>query len=123
MSTATRGITSCWTSTLYCQSYGRIPQPCRTAGFTVVVLNGLPKFRFNHGPQTSPPVAELFSPALFKTLQSTTRLPLVSVHDTLVVCWNVVAGFEITYCASLFAACRYLLTFTFNAVLPLPKMS
>src|SRR5262245_16503806 len=106
-----------------CQSYGRTPQPCSTSGLTVVVLNGLPKFRFCQGPQTSPPVARLSSATLFVNTQSTMKLPFESVHERLVVCWNVTAGFAIVYCASLLAACRYLLMFPLIDVLPLPNRS
>src|SRR5580765_7482602 len=103
-----------------CQSYGRIPQPCSTSGFTVVVLNGFPKFEFSHGPHVSMlPVVAGDCAAGFFRLQSTTKFWLVSVQARLVVCWNVTAGFAIVYCASLFAACRYLLKFTLSDVLPL----
>src|SRR5205823_8016085 len=122
-STDTRGATSCCTVTLYCQSYGRMPQPCIVSGLTIVAPNGLPKFRFVHGPQTSPPAAELSSAVLLVSTQSTRKFLFESVHDRFVVCWNVTAGLPIVYCASLFAACRYLLTFTFTDVLPLPKTS
>jgi hypothetical protein len=79
--------------------------------------------RFDHGPQMSPPLAVLSSATLFISTQSTTRLPLASLHDRLVVCWNVVAGLAMVYCASLFAACRYLLMFTLTDVLPVPNTS
>ena len=46
-----------------------------------------------------------------------------SVQERFVVCWNVTAGFEIVYCASLFAACRYLLKLAFTDVFPLPNTS
>src|SRR5580765_7407908 len=100
-----------------------MPQPCMVSGFTIVAPKGLPKFRFVQAPQTSPPPAVLFSATLFISTQSTTRLLLLSVQARLVVCWNVTAELPIVYCASLLAACRYLLTLTFSDVLPLPNTS
>ena len=63
-----------------CPIVGRIPQPWRTSGLTVVVLNGLPKFRLVHGPQTSPPLGLLSSATLLVRLQSTAKLLFESVH-------------------------------------------
>src|SRR3954465_13484972 len=105
-----RGAICCWTVTPHCQSYGRIPQPCSTWGFTVVVLNGLPKFEFSHGPQVSMlPVVAGDCAAGSLWLQATAKFWLASVQERWVVCWKVTAGLEIVYCASLFAAWRYLL--------------
>src|SRR5262252_2731249 len=101
-----------------------MPQPWSTSGFTVVVLNGLPKFELSHGPQVSmlPVVVGDCAAGFFKS-QFTTKSLLLSVQARLVVCWNVTAPFAMVYCASLLAACRYLLTFAFSDVLPLPKTS
>src|SRR4029450_244907 len=107
-----------------CQSYGRTPQPWSTSGFTTVGLNGFPKVEVSQAPQLStlPVVVGDCAPELRRS-QSTTKSLSLSCQERSVVCENVTAGFAMVYCASLLAACRYLLTFTLSDVLPLPKTS
>src|SRR5512138_2487170 len=110
MSTDSRGRTSCCSATPHCQSNGRLPHPCMMSGFTRVVLNGLPKFRFCQGPH---------SPLSAGLLRSHCGiLSPLSVHVRVVVVCSVTPGFAWMKLLSLFAGCRYLLKLTLIAVLP-----
>jgi hypothetical protein len=48
---------------------------------------------------------------------------LASFQARDVVVWKVTPGLLMVYASPAYALCRYLLTFTFSAVLPLPKTS
>src|SRR6185436_16777033 len=110
------------------QSYGRIAHPRRIDGSQVVVgVASCAKLRLPC-PQKSPPDARLSTAAFGMTppaRQSTWKLLFASVH----VRWplDVVRRFSGLVVEPVIelpsAAARYLPTFTFSAVLPLPKTS
>ena len=66
---------SCCTVADYCVSPGRMPQPCRTSGLTIVAAPSLTEVRRwlpTAAAQMSPPVAVLFWAPGLSRLQSTT---------------------------------------------------
>src|SRR4030095_4115544 len=102
MSTERRGRISCCSATPNCQSNGRLPHPCIMSWLTRVVLNGLPKFRFCHGPHSPLAAEEARS-------QSGAKLPFVSPHVRVVDVCSVTPGLACMKLLSLLAGCRYLL--------------
>src|SRR5215467_8110134 len=96
-STDVRGKISCWMPMPNCQSDGRTPQPCSTAGSMIVSPAVLANPLDDHGPHS--PFA-----AGFIRLQSATKLWFASFHVRLTVVWKLgpmrplrpsIAGFEI----------------------------
>ena len=99
----------------------------------MLVKSGLPKLLLLSAPQKSPPLPRrsCAEPGSSKS-QSGTKLPLASVQVRVtgggaVSCDELptmrAVGFDAEYVLWLVAASRYLPTFTFSDVLPLPNRS
>src|SRR5712692_1231860 len=89
----------------------------------VRLLTLFPKFLFAIAPQRSPPDARLSCAAELVRSQSGMKLRFPSVHARVVWVTVLAAGLAAAAIWSDARLCRYLLTLTFSAVLPLPNKS